>query len=93
MVFLGGLRGALLAVHWTYWLECLLRGWHEVMAGVPIPAEHEAEGAAVERAIGAALRDADVAGVSGAAVRSRTLPPLAGGSGRHLGRRLLHVCT
>jgi hypothetical protein len=80
-----------------------LRGLHKevagvvmaglVAAGVPIPAEHEAEGAEVERAIGAALRDADAAGVSGAAVRPRTMARLAGSSGQHLGRRLLHVFT
>ena len=38
-------------------------------AGVPIPAEHEAKGAVVERAIEAALRESEASGVSGSAVR------------------------
>ena len=41
-------------------------------AGVPIPAEHEAKGAVVERAIEAALREAEASGVSGSAVRPYT---------------------
>ncbi|KAK9831350.1 hypothetical protein WJX81_004644 [Elliptochloris bilobata] len=43
-------------------------GFCGVLIGVPIPAEHEAQGAAIERAIKAALGEAESSGVSGSDV-------------------------
>lgn len=50
------------------------------MLAVPVPPEHEAAGAEVEAAIGAALREAEARGVAGSQVRGRLYAREAGAS-------------